>query len=514
MRHSRNRNHLLLIVSLAAVVCGVTRPVHGQDPFFVVTDIGAVPGGAGSKAYAVNNYGQVVGHTPFTDAKPACWHWQNGTLVDLNATIHFRNQFTMERGEAYDVSDADQIVGGGWYELKVAWREAPLHVLQAFVTRPAVLSDFGTPLPGDAVSVLGALGASPELNSCAVAVSNANHVVGWANISDGTQVGGIDVYQYHNNYHAFLVRPGGDGWYRQGPVTLANGAVVQANQHMVDLGVLQATDQISAATDVNDAGWIVGYSFGPGVGYTGFLIVPEGETWADLDATFVNRLMQPLGTLGGMNSWARAVNNAGVIVGDADTAAYDTRAFRWQAGQMTELGTLGGDNSAAMDISDQGVIVGWAENANREKRAVMWVDGRIIDLNDRIILTKRWRLTEARAINERGQIVGWGELRDDSGAGAARAFLLDIATAEDLAKLDPDSTPTGTVQPGGQNGGTGTIAPPLDLNPIAAGDQDADEDGGNATPLPPVIPACGFGLAGFLPLTAAGLVGLKLRRCR
>jgi probable HAF family extracellular repeat protein len=80
--------------------------------------------------------------------------------------------------------------------------------------------------------------------------------------------------------------------------------------------------------------------------------------------------MQDLGTLGG--DWSRAWGvsaDGSVVVGRADNAVGQDRAFRWTAARgMQDLGTLGGDwswaASAAYGVSADGsVVVGWARNA-------------------------------------------------------------------------------------------------------------------------------------------------------
>ncbi len=514
MRKDRRWTHLLAIIVMALAVLALPRPLQGQERQYVVTSIGTFEGASSSTGYAVNSYGQVVGSAAVPDEKPIAWHWQNDDLRDINDTVHWNYWYPQERGEAYDVSDADQIVGGGWYVVPgdaLPWREVDLFVMQAYITRPAVMSDFGTPYPGDAATNLGALGPEVWLSSVATAVSNANHVVGWADLS----IKDPPPNWKENVYHAFLVVPQGNGFFVD-----ADGDGI--NDLMIDLGTLRSGDEVSSATDVNDDGVIVGYSYGPdpSVGYSAFRIVPEGGSWANLDAQATNSLMQPLGSLGGLNSWAHGINNNGVIVGEADTWDLNTHAFVWQGGVMTDLGTLGGDDSCAHAISDSGIIVGWSEDSDRQRHAAMWIDDgegyAIIDLNDQIILTKRWGLVEARDINDSGEVAGWGTYSGSGDGTGYEAFLLERATAEDLAKIQVEEEEIGDL---GDAAGDDTTtsdtsgaAPALTLSPIFSDGASPADDADVETPAAPVAPLCGFGFAQFLPLTLLGIVGLKARR--
>ncbi|HEV2126074.1 MAG TPA: hypothetical protein VGW38_25235, partial [Chloroflexota bacterium] len=83
--------------------------------------------------------------------------------------------------------------------------------------------------------------------------------------------------------------------------------------------------------------------------------------------------------------------------------------------------TLAGE---AVAINSHGQIVGWYVASDQERRACLWRDGPAspeIDLNDLLPEESGWVLTEARDINNRGQIVGKG-IHD----GQIRAFLLTL----------------------------------------------------------------------------------------
>ena len=108
-----------------------------------------------------------------------------------------------------------------------------------------------------------------------------------------------------------------------------------------------------------------------------------------------------LGTLGGRNSMAMAVNDVGAIAGWSNVKSGARHAFVWQNGVMTDLGTLGGRNSQASGINHAGKVVGWSETPSGDLHAFAWKNGVMKDLgtNGRISST-------ATDINTRGQIVG------------------------------------------------------------------------------------------------------------
>jgi len=142
-----------------------------------------------------------------------------------------------------------------------------------------------------------------------------------------------------------------------------------------------------------------------------------------------NGVMRDLGTLpSGGNSWANAVSADGaVVVGVAWNAAGQLRAVRWTAsGGIQDLGTLGGTWSEAYGVSADGsVVVGVAENAAGQWRAVRWTASGIEDLNTTYasLLTNGSVLSHAYAISPNGRyIVGQGR---NAATNRTEAFLLD-----------------------------------------------------------------------------------------
>jgi Immunoglobulin I-set domain len=89
-----------------------------------------------------------------------------------------------------------------------------------------------------------------------------------------------------------------------------------------------------------------------------------------------------------------------------------------------DLGTLGGTNSVAYCLNDAGDAVGMAELSNGVRHAFMVTNAfsgivHMMDLNSMVPTNSGWELMQARGMNAAGQIIGWGMY-----AGHTNAFLL------------------------------------------------------------------------------------------
>jgi probable HAF family extracellular repeat protein len=163
-----------------------------------------------------------------------------------------------------------------------------------------------------------------------------------------------------------------------------------------------------------------------------------------------------LGTLGGSESRAYDVNDTNQVVGWSSNAGAQDRAFLWEdvngndlsdAGEMIDLGTLGGGGSRALAVNNAGQVVGSADTATGELRAFLWQDlngNRVSDPGEMLNLGTHDGLasaSEAFGVNALGWVVGWSYYRvdpsDPGSDGGQHAFLI----VPDMSDSDGDGNP-------------------------------------------------------------------------
>jgi probable HAF family extracellular repeat protein len=146
--------------------------------------------------------------------------------------------------------------------------------------------------------------------------------------------------------------------------------------------------------------------------------LPTGRRHAFL---WVSGTMRDLGTLGGNNSFGRSLlvgawpdpTEASIfVVGESEIipGSFDTRAFLYNMGTMTDLGTLPGcTRTEAYAINKSKHVVGTCHTADGASYAWLWNGVSMVALETLIDPAAGWtQLQDAHDISDTGKIVGHG----------------------------------------------------------------------------------------------------------
>jgi probable HAF family extracellular repeat protein len=329
-----------------------------------------------SEVRAINERGEIVGWAAEEYYDPHAYLWSSPDFSERGSGYPYHHEGSYlrptELGRAYDINEQGQVVG----EVQKSY-DHPLRAVRWW--------------KGD-VTELGTLGGS----STARAINDREQIVGRSRVSAG--------------WHAFLWEehdsPAVSGWTGVGllgPIAALVGVAILLGAYR-PLG-----RRLSRA-------W---YLAGGGI----FLLVfvPAALLLADrtLDQVALSSpspAVRDLGTLGGRpHSYAVALNERAQVIGwCSNTPGTDEelpptpRAFLWENGEMRDLGTLGGTYSIAYAINEAGQVAGQSQTADGQWHAVVWENGEMSALD-----TLGGKYSAALAINDAGQIVGWSRTRKD-----------------------------------------------------------------------------------------------------
>ena len=379
--------------------CFVSHAFQWRDG--VLTNLGTLPGGANSQAFWIASNGLAAGNAQNGETDPLFpgWGefravlWLGGKIVDLGTLEGGYESFigaVNSRGEAVGlamntVSDPFNLNGPDFFPTQS----------RAFLWKNGVMKDLGT------------LGGN---DSQAIFINEGGQIVG-------------------NSYTNTTPNPS-TGVPTVDPFLWENGI-------MLDLGTLGGTS--GAPSAFNDRGDVVGNSNLAGdLTFHPFLWTKHGG-------------MQDLGTLGGNTGITNWINDAGDIVGKVDlpgSLPQNHDAVLWRHGAMVDLGTLPGDScSNAYYVNSRGQVVGTSENSvlcqvPTGEHAFLWEnDGPMVDLNTLIPPNSSLELTFAVAINDRGEIAGFGLPPDCAAAEiefCGHAYILIPCGLQDAIAKDCD----------------------------------------------------------------------------
>jgi probable HAF family extracellular repeat protein len=311
-------------------------------------------------------------------------------------------------GIAADVNDIGQVVGwSSFYETP----STPFHS-RAFFWENGVMTDLGT------------LGGT---NSQATAINNLGQVVGSATLERA-------YYKTLEVFRPFL-------WSEESgmidltaqfdpSLTFASAAYSINNIGQVTIVTTNHTSYLwenGVFTDlcVNPSGYCEAYDINDKSQAVGSMEVEIGSIGNTIRHAFLweNGLIIDLGTFEEIDNFsiAHAINEVGQIVGEADF-----KIALWENGELSILGRFGGYFANASDINDFGQVVGRSDISyeTNEGHAFLWdrTSG-LQDLNNLIPANSGWLLEVATAINNKGEIVGYGFIN-----GQENAFLLTPIT--------------------------------------------------------------------------------------
>lgn len=256
------------------------------------------------------------------------------------------------------------------------------------------------------------------------------------------QVAGSSKIEGDVFFRAFLTGPNGSGLMNLGTLGGSssyafgvNGSGQVAGQSLVaGNSTTHAYLSNGGGGALHDLGTLPGgtASFGQGVNASG-QVTGYSSTDSGFNHAFISEVsggaLRDLGTLGGRFSFGAAINDRGQVTGRSEVSTIGQHAFRSgpNGGPLLDLGTLGGFSSFGEGINNNGDVVGYSylsDNGTQHAFLYMTKMG-MLDLNASLVPGSGWVLSEARAINDRGQITGVGSVD-----GNTHAYLLTLAPTQ------------------------------------------------------------------------------------
>ena len=339
---------------------------------YTITDLGTL-GGPTSNATGINNDGVVIGMSQTLSGESVAFIW-DGQMHELAGLP----------GNVSRINDAGDIIGG----YTIVDEPANTYAQYSFVYRKGEV----TVLPGT--------------NTNATSISK-KFIVGWYPTPVPDTQGIYDAFAYNLKNSKMKTLP------------KLGACIDDPNAPCLRWWAI--------AADVNSDGVIVGYSNSPTTCYPCRNDI-HAVRWVKGKVQDLELRIKPtidIGTVGGSQSWANAINDSGTIVGGfyyPTGSGYDIDAhpFVWSNGNAIDLLPEAeyGEFSQAIDINASSQIIGSSNHGG----SFLYQDGVIQYLNDLLPAGSGWDSVSAVAINDAGQIIGNGVRSGDTNV---HAFIMN-----------------------------------------------------------------------------------------
>jgi probable HAF family extracellular repeat protein len=305
------------------------------------------------------------------------------------------------------INDAGQVVGV----------TTTSHVIgnQGFTTEHALLWNGNTPTE--------LAGPPGSYSNYAYGINNAGQIVGSSYILSSTNRQAV---LWNGTSPTVLNGSGGSGVAKginnSGQIVgnINNGSILNNNSNVIWNGssttVLNSGGMAISASGINDSGQVVGTSL------SASLLNSQAVMWNGGGTPIA------LLALGGV-SMAHAINNQGSVVGYSLSADYSKQnATLWNGTTAYYLSDLGGGWADALGINNSGQVVGFSQLLDGgPSHAILWTpqNGNMVltDMNSLIDPALKFTLANATAINNLGQVVGYGI----NSLGQRQAFMMSVA---------------------------------------------------------------------------------------